>query len=51
MRTAKSLSDWADAQADLSVRWTHIHFVGFVMRWLNYKNNEIRTVRLKLEDQ
>ena len=27
-------SDWADAQADLSLRWTHTHFVGFVMRWL-----------------
>ena len=24
-------SDWADAQADLSLRWVHIHFVGFVM--------------------
>ena len=27
-------SDWADAQADLSLRWTHSHFVGFVMSWL-----------------
>ena len=25
------------AQADLSLRWTHIHFVGFVMRQLIYK--------------
>ena len=24
-------SDWADAQADLSLRWVHSHFVGFVM--------------------
>ena len=24
-------SDWADAQADLSLRWAHGHFVGFVM--------------------
>ena len=24
-------SDWADAQADLSLRWVHTHFVGFVM--------------------
>ena len=24
-------SDWADAQADLSHRWAHSHFVGFVM--------------------
>ena len=27
-------SDLADAQADLSLRWTHSHFVGFVMRRL-----------------
>ena len=25
---------WADAQADLSLRWAHSHFVGFVMRRL-----------------
>ena len=27
-------SDWANAQADLSLRWAHPHFVGFVMSWL-----------------
>ena len=27
-------SEWADAQADLSLRWAHSHFVGFVMRLL-----------------
>ena len=27
-------SDWADAQADLSLLWAHSHFVGFVMSWL-----------------
>ena len=27
-------SDWADAQVDLSLRWTHTHFVGFLMTWL-----------------
>ena len=27
-------SDWADAQADLSLRWAHNHIVGFVMRRL-----------------
>ena len=27
-------SDWADAQADLSLHWAHIHFDGFVMRQL-----------------
>ena len=30
-------SDWADAQADLSLRWVHTHFVGFVMSWLKEK--------------
>ena len=24
-------SDWVDAQADLSFRWVHTHFVGFIM--------------------
>ena len=28
-------SDWADAQADLSLHWAHTHFVGFVMSRLN----------------
>ena len=28
-------SDWADA-ADLSLRWAHSHFVGFVMSRLKY---------------
>ena len=30
-------SDWADAQAELSLRWVHTHFVGFVMRRLNLR--------------
>ena len=29
-------SDWADAQADLSLHWAHTYFVGFVMSRLNY---------------
>ena len=29
-------SDWADAQADLSLCWEHTHFVGFVMSQLLY---------------
>ena len=29
-------SDWADAQADLSLHWAHSHFVGFVTRRLIY---------------
>ena len=28
-------SDWADAQADLSLRWTHSHFIGFVTSRFN----------------
>ena len=35
MWTAKSLSDWVDAQAEQSLRWAHTHFVGFVMSWLS----------------
>ena len=27
-------SDWADAQADLSLLWRKGHFVGFVLKWL-----------------
>ena len=30
-------SDWANAQADTSLRWAHTHFVGFVMSWLKYQ--------------
>ena len=33
-------SDWADAQADLSLCWAHSHFVGFVMRRLNCSWND-----------
>ena len=29
-------SDCADAQADLSLRWAHTHFIGFVMSRLMY---------------
>ena len=29
-------SDWADAQADLSLRWAHTYFIGFVMSRLIY---------------
>ena len=28
------LPDWAGGQTDLSLRWVHTHFVGFVMSWL-----------------
>ena len=30
-------SDWADAQADLSLRWAHSHFAGFVLSRLILK--------------
>ena len=30
-------SDWRDAQAGLSLRWAHTHFVGFVMSRLIYR--------------
>ena len=32
-------SDWADARADLTLHWAHSHFVGFVMRRLNWWSN------------
>ena len=48
-------SDWADAQADLSLRWAHTHFVGFVMSQLkcamsreNMSSGICDQVRLKL---
>ena len=42
-------SDWADAEAELSLRWAHSHIVGFVTRWLSlrlsirsvYRNNSV----------
>ena len=30
-------SDYADAQADLSLRWSHSHFVVFVVMWLKLR--------------
>ena len=37
LSTSEDWSDWADAQADLSVRKAHTHFVDFVMSWLVIK--------------
>ena len=34
-------SKWAEAQADLSLRWAHSHFVCFVMSWLIFTVWEI----------
>ena len=31
-------TQYADAQADLSLRWAYLPFVGFVMRWLICKS-------------
>ena len=36
-------SDWADAQADLSLRWAYTHFVGFIMRRLICVQRSLRT--------
>ena len=36
-----SASDWMDAQADLSLRLVHSHFVGFVMRQLDYNESRL----------
>ena len=33
-------SDWADAQADLSLRWAHNHIVGFVTRRLKWMSRK-----------
>ena len=42
-------SDWADAQADLSLCWGHSHLVGFVMSWLifcgHYVDKPIRNIQ------
>ena len=43
MKKAWVLSDWADVQVDLSLRWAHIHFVGFATRRLIYPKRWICT--------
>ena len=42
-------SDWVDAQADLSLRWAHTHFVGFVTRQLKLNFLYYRLVEMKRE--
>ena len=48
-------SDWTDAQADLSLRWAHSHFVGFVMRrltiFLRQCDENIRTLYVHKEPE
>ena len=39
---------WADAQADLSLRWAHSHFVGFVMSQLIFSTTSIKHVKFML---
>ena len=42
-------SGWADAQADLSLRWAHSHFVGFVMSRLKcYFCNTINIINVNI---
>ena len=41
-------SDWADAQADLSLRWAHSHFVCFVMRRLIFLHKERKSAKSSL---
>ena len=48
MRTAKTLIDWANAQADLSLRWAHTHFVGFVMSRLICDRTQVLPASLRL---
>ena len=40
-------SDWADAQTDLSLCWAHSHFVGFVVRRLNYDELVLNKTRME----
>ena len=44
-RQQRLWSDWADAQADLSLQWAHSHFVGFVMRQLIFRICLVLTCR------
>ena len=43
----KLWSDWTDAQADLSLRWAHSHFVSFVMRRLKSYLSRLMTKSIK----
>ena len=42
-------SDWADAQADLSLLWAHSHFVGFVVRHLKFILLTLSDLRKRFE--
>ena len=34
--------DWADTQADVSLRWAHTYFIGFDMLWLKFQGNNVK---------
>ena len=40
---SKDWSEWTNAQADLSLHWAHIHFVGFVMRGPGWSESSLGT--------
>ena len=42
-------SDWADAQADLSLRWAHSHFVCFVMSRLIWVHNRLALLSINMQ--
>ena len=44
-------SDWADAQADLSLRWAQGHFVGFVMPRLISGNKQTLYISLWTQEK
>ena len=51
---SKDWSDWADAQADLSLRWVHTQFIGFVkslLKWFHMSNTwlELKTLTNKIK--
>ena len=50
-RQRRLWTDWVDAQADLSLRWAHSHFVGFVVRRLIYKCFQFLGVGIQFDYQ
>ena len=44
-------SDWRDAQADLSLRLAHSHFVGFVMGQLILKTPDLKGLKIELNER
>ena len=50
---SEDLSDWVDAQDDLSLRWAHTHFVGFFMSWLTcfFFSKSFKMLHMMTSDQ